>query len=368
MDKKWLAFRVVHSLGGIRLVNEYGPPVKIIPNAINGKAASFKIASYGALFNSTEKIGLPIIGVEFFTHSGQFKGTDIPEWLSYYKFGESVWANEEGIRLWSNIGTGAHKAKNGHLWDLGSRVSQQLRVCARRLNELSNSYNSQLLSVSEEKDFTKNNRFMNGYTWLCYLSIQSFLVDICILRDYLAEFAASYVFELPSEKKHLKITTISGLKKHCINDTNSNDPLAQELKDITSEDGWLKELGEYRDLVVHSAPLARAERKLFAIRKTREISGGEIPCISCPIPLNPQEISASRANGSMFKDFEEQFNRYVGAGKNDNEFIDGLEYCHNALGRMSLLANSLAKRSPVKPQMMVFDKTNIIGDVQVIRG
>ncbi|MCS4309351.1 hypothetical protein M2404_003722 [Rheinheimera pacifica] len=364
MENEWLAYRIVHSAGGIRLINGYGPSVKISPNAINGKIATFQTSSYRALFSSIEEVGLPILGIEFFTHSGQFKGTDIPEWGSYYKSVNKIWSSEEAVHLWGDIGTGAHKAENGRLWDVASRVSQQLRVCGWRLKELSDSYYAQLLSIAEQKDFSRNSSFLNGYTWLCYLAIQSFLIDICILRDYLAEFSANFLFPLPKNQKSLNITTMAGLKKHCMNGENLNDPLIQMLDKITSKSGWLKELGEYRDLVVHSAPLAQAERKLFVITKTKNISGGEIPSICCPIPKNPHEISISRANGSMFKSFEEQLNKYIGVGKDDGDHIDGLEYCYDVLGKISLLALQFADRSPVKPQRIIFDSSNIIGGVQ----
>lgn len=358
MIDEWRSCRIVHSLGGIRLINENGPSVRISPNAINGKLATFETPTYGALFGRAERIGLPILGVEFLTHSGQFDGKDIPEWRSYYRSNNTVWGNEECARLWSDIGTGAHKIKRGKLWDVGSRISQQLRVCGWRLKELSDSYNSQLLSVSEDKEFSSNTRFMNGYTWLCYLSIQSFLVDVCILRDYLSEYCASFMFDRVDAKKHMNITTLSGLKKHVLNNKDINDPIAKELNEITSDNGWLKMLGAYRDLVVHSAPLAQAERKLYAITKKTEIPGGELPYICCPIPKNPHQISASRANGSMFENFEEQFNRYIGVGEEESDHIDGLEYCHEILGLMSSLANNLASTSPVKPQMMIFDSSN----------
>ncbi|QSX40137.1 hypothetical protein [Shewanella cyperi] len=365
MGAEWRSIRVAHSLGGIRVVNEYGPPVEILPKAVNGKLASFETPTYAALYSMSESIGLPILGVEFFTHSGQFNGKDIPEWRSFYRANNTVWGNAESARLWSDIGTGAHKARNGRLWDVGSRISQQLKVCGWRLKELSDSYHAQLVSVSEDKDFNSNTRFMNGYTWLCYLSIQSFLIDICILRDYLSEFAANFVFDRVESKKHINITTLSGLKKHVLNNQELEDPIAIELNLMTSDMGWLKQLGDYRDLVVHSAPLAQAERKLYAITKKIEIPGGELPYICCPIPSNPHKISASRANGSLFENFEEQFKKYVGAGEEENDYIDGLEYCHEVLGLMSCLANVLGSRSPVKPQMMVFNSSNIIGDVKI---
>ncbi len=367
MNEKWMSYRVVHSRGGIRLVNEYGPPVKILPISKNGKIATFEIPTYAALLDSSKQINVPVIGVEFYSYADQFEGKDIPEWRSYCKTSKNVWSNEEGVQLWSDIGTGAHKAKNGRLWDLGSRISQQLRVSAWRLKELSNSYNYQLLSIIDENGFCHEKKFMNGFTWLCYMSIQSFLVDVCILRDYLSEYAANFVFENLAGTKLPNITTLSGLRKHMLNKGKLEDPLFIELQQITENDGWLKMLSAYRDLVIHSAPLAHAEKKLYAISRTISIPDGELPAICCPIPRNPHGISTARSNGSMFKDFEEQWNKYVGLTLDEGTHIDGLDYCHEVLGYMSELANNLASRSPVKPQMVVIDKSNIIGDIKITR-
>ncbi|MDX9987589.1 hypothetical protein [Thiothrix unzii] len=365
MKNDWLSCRVVHSIGGIRLINEYEPIVKIHPHAISGKSASFNIPTYHSLFLRIEEVGLPIIGVNFYTYSDQFDGKELPEWRSHYKTSKTVWCNEDSIQIWSNIGTSAHNSKNGKLWDLGSRISQQLRICSWRLKELSESYHSQLISVAGNAEFGEEQRFMNGFTWLCYINIQSFLVDVCILRDYLSEYAASFVFHAEIDDTSPNITAISGLIKHVLKKKTLDDPLFSELNQITSDNGWLRKLGAYRDLVVHSAPLARAEKKLFAIRKTIKIPGGEIPSICCPMPKNPKEISASRANGSMFADFDEQFSKYVGIGDKCDEHIDGLEYCHQILGQISDLSYKLALKSPVEPKIMVFDHTNIIGDVKI---
>ena len=365
MKNDWLSCRVVHSAGGIRLINEYESIVKIYPHAISGKSASFNTPTYHSLLHKIEEIALPIIGVNFYTYSEQFEGKDLPEWRAYYKGSKTVWCNEDSIQIWSNIGTSAHGSKNGKLWDLGSRISQQLRICSWRLKELSESYHSQLISVADKADFSKEQRFMNGFTWLCYMSIQSFLVDVCILRDYLSEYIASFLFQAELDDASPNITAISGLIKHVLKKKKSNDSLFSELNQITSDNGWLKKLGSYRDLVVHSAPLAQAEKKLFAIRKTIKIPGGELPSICCPMPKNPREISASRANGSMFADFEEQFSKYVGIEDEENEHIDGLEYCHQILGQISELAYKLALKSPLEPQIKMFDYTNIIGEVKI---
>lgn len=366
MNNDWLAVRIVHLKGGARAVNEKGPSVKLYPTATNNKQAEFKINSYHQLFSGLEQIKIPVIGVDFYTYPYQLDGRDIPEWRPFYKDEKSIWGNEEGARLWSNISTGAHKIRNGRLWDLSSRVSHQLRVCAWRLRQASAAYEAQLNARIKKNDFEVGNRFCDGFTWLCYMSIQSFLVDACIIRDYLAEYASHFVFGPMLDDAVTNITTMSGLRKKVLNRIDIDDPLLAEILSITSSEGWLKELGSYRDLVVHSAPIAQAEKRLFAICDALPIDEtGSIPAIRCPIPENPSLISSYRAKGSLFEDFEVQFKLFVKAMENDAPQKDCLDYCYTSLGKLSNLANKLASRTPVKPEMMVFDESNIIGDIKV---
>ena len=207
---------------------------------------------------------------------------------------------------------------------------------------------------------------MNGFTWICYMAIQAFLVDACILRDYLAEYAARFVFDQNSGPEHPLIATMAGLRKKLLNKANAEDPLVYELQTITDDEGWLKKLGAYRDLVVHSAPLLQAEGQLSAVKGTVKTPIGEIPFIHCPIPRNPEAIKKHRSNGSIFQNFEDQLKRFVEASMATGDNIDGLEYCHKTLGQISRLADRLAHRSPVEPQIPAFDESDLIGEIKIL--
>ena len=150
------------------------------------------------------------------------------------------------------------------LWDTASRIGHQLRVCDWRLREISEAYSNQLLARLKQKDFKIGTRFEDGFTWLTYLSLQSFLVDACILRDYLSEFAAEYIYKPLIDLKNQRITAMAALKKKVLNKISDPDTLTKELEMAAGENGWLTLLGNYRDLVVHSAPLAQAKVKLFS--------------------------------------------------------------------------------------------------------
>lgn len=108
-----------------------------------------------------------------------------------------------------------------------------------------------------------------------------------------------------------------------------------------------------------------AERKLFSVCNELKIQGGgSLPIIRCPIPENPAEISSSRSTGIHFESFEKQFNVFVKAAKGDIPMIDGLDYASGALGNLAKLFEKVAKKSPIAPKIMVFDKTNIIGEIK----
>lgn len=355
-------------MGGCRAINNQGPVVQFNPPTLEGKQAQFQINQYGGIFHSLESLGFGIIGVDFYSHVLEAKGSVPPDWRSYHRTSHTSWPTEEIAQRWRNIGHAAFKQKNGKLWDIASRIGYQLRVCDWRLREISEAYCNQLIAQIHLKSFKVGQKYEDGFSWLSYLSIQSFLVDACILRDYLSEFMADFIYNGTVELGNLRITAMGAFKKKVLNKITEPDGFTQELMYATSNGGWLTLLGNYRDMVVHSAPLVQAERKLFSVcNEIKIIGGGSMPIICCPIPENPDEISSSRSTGSHFEDFEKQFNVFVEAAKGDIPMIDGLDYASAALGNLAKLSEKAAEKSPILPEMMVIDSSNIIGEIKTTR-
>jgi hypothetical protein len=289
-----------------------------------------------------------------------------PNWRSYCSTEKTSWPTEEASQKWRNIGHAGFKRKDGMLWDTASRIGHQLRVCNWRLREISEAYSNQLLARLKQNDFKIGTRFEDGFTWLTYLSLQSFLVDACILRDYLSEFAAEYIYKPIIDLKNQRITAMGTLKKKVLNKISDPDTLTKELQIATDDNGWLTLLGNYRDLVVHSAPLAQAKVKLFSLCDQLSVAdGAHMPILRCPIPESPARILSARSTGEHFSDFENQFNSFAKAATGDIPVVDGIEYASTVLGKLAGLAEEIAGKSPVAPEMMVFDSSNIIGGVKV---
>lgn len=368
MDEKkqnWPAARIFHLLGGCRAINNSGPVIELYPNVLEEKIARFNINEYGSAYLELRKLGLKIIGVDFYSNILEVEGNMPPDWRVYRVYNlnkQTSWPCWDAFQIWSNIGSNSFEKDNWVLWDLASRIAYQLQVCSWRLREVSESYDNQLNAKLGLKGsgFKLGQHFADGFTIFMYLSLQAFLIDACILRDYLAEFVAKFVFFISYPETEIsKVTSMSGLIKKILKKKEkigaNSDVLLEQLKEDTSEGGWIHLLGSYRDLVVHWAPLVQAKHKLFAICHEIDIGGGKLPAIFCPIPKDPDEIKTSRVRGILFSDLALRLESL----SSTQDKIDGLEYVHTIMNKLSHLALKLAKYSPVEPTMMHFDKTNI---------
>ena len=65
--------RVAHLPGGLRAYNPPGPQVEIEPYE-NSKPLIIQLSVYRQLQAALEKLGLPVLGVEFFDSQGQLDG------------------------------------------------------------------------------------------------------------------------------------------------------------------------------------------------------------------------------------------------------------------------------------------------------
>ena len=362
------AARIVHLLGGGRVVNPICDMATFRPHTLANKDAEIKLPTYGALFSGIEQLGQTIVGVEFIQSTDELTGERPPQWRSYHKQGWTVWPAEDLTRKWSQISHAAFKEKEGQLWDIASKISYQLRLVSWRFKEISDAYNKQLIARYISKEFKKGNNFEDGYTQFIYMAIQSFLVDLCVLRDFLAEFAWKYEIK-QYYSKHGRVDSMATLRKQLTSNKNApSSSLAKHIVSITEKNSWLDRLSAYRNLIVHTAPLAQSESHLFASCSSFPMSGGqEMPAIRCPIPDEPRNVKGNRDSGRQFASFEKQKDQFYQAATGKIPSTDGLQYSHEVFGEILCLANDLSSYSPLEPQMPVFDSSNIIGPVTVTR-
>lgn len=362
----WLAARTAHLPGGLRAFNGLEPTVHVYPVAPGQPEPRFLARAYGTLYQDLQARDLLPIGFEFLTNSLEAKGLVPKNWRSYHPWGpKNIWPCEVQIEEWSQIGWVASQERRAELWDLARRISHQLRVCAWRMYQLSDAYHVQLKARTAERDISTGLRFEDGFTWLGYLAAQAYLVDACILRDYLAEFFVAFVCPEPDRPK-LHIVTMAGAKKHVLDKVKSSDPLFGELASATSKGGWLFQLGAYRDLCVHCVPLARSESRLFAVGAAIPIRGAApLIGVSLPLPADPSAIAAERASPRRGDRLAKELKLMTSATRGEVSSADALLYCYSALDRLTLLATKLRKYSPVEPQMPHLTDAHVIGDITV---
>src|SRR5208282_747723 len=132
----WLAVRIVHLPGGCRAVNGFDPRVEFEPLAVNGKTAAITTREYATLFADLHTLGLKPFGVDFYSSDLEARGLVPPEWRPYHRWPDTAWPCSDEAERWSHIGHAAFSRKNARLWDIGSRIAHQMRVCSCRLRQI----------------------------------------------------------------------------------------------------------------------------------------------------------------------------------------------------------------------------------------
>ena len=354
--------RVVHIAGGILATSEIQTDrVRLWPLTTDGKVCQIKIDTFGALYGSLGKLNLNIIGVEFITHQMEFTGQAPTQFRGLIKQ-ESIWPNWDATFLWGGLALSAFHNKNGLAYDLSNRVKFQLHTINDRIKNLSLAYHQQLNARNLGKNYKEGQRFQDGYTNLVYQEFHSFLFDAGIMRDYLCEYIFNFanggdlnrVIKQVLNNSKLEVTTASGLLKGLKKVVSLTD-LESNLKDIMSKDGWLYELGQYRDLVMHSAPINLANSQLYAIQEIIELPEGQkIMSVRFPLPANPSELYSERSKRTNFDKYINQFKELSKLSLENRGKYDCLEYAHKVFGLLSNLSLEVAKESPYKPMEQTY--------------
>jgi hypothetical protein len=190
------------------------------------------------------------------------------------------------------------------------------------------------------------------------------LSNIGTLRDYLAEYTAAFLLSdiLPEKRITNMATLIKDLRKL----EDQSNPIVVELLVAADhndlENGWLAQMSAYRDMVVHYAPIANAQKRGFLSTKSIYAQGKEVPGVIMPLPKNPHELKQERSKGALYADIKEWMQASIDSSA-DKDSKDSLDYCHWILFRISLLAMQLAGFSPYKPEIVTFTSKDIKGPI-----
>ena len=360
MSDEWpVCGRYVHLSGGILAINE--PDSNVVtfwPSTTCKKVCEIKIPTFKGLYTSLQKIGFNIIGVEFITHESEASGEAPTQWRTYSKQTD-IWSNWKASQLWSQLASSGYNHKNGLLYDLSNRISYQLESINQRIKDLSLAYRVQLNGVNIKSNPKPGGRFQDGHTDIPYQRFQAFLFDVCILRDYLAEFYYNFASHGKLKKSKIEVTTAGGLLKILRKETML-EPLSEQLISIMSNNGWLRELGAYRDLVMHSAPINIVNHRLYCIQESMDLPDSKsLQSVRFPIPSNPDGLYKQRSKRDDFDKYIHEMEVMAKAAVEEYGEYDCLEYAQQILTNISNLSMSISKLSPFKPMMKQLIKTKL---------
>jgi len=156
--------RRIHLVGGMHAVNINGLEVQISPNTLHGKVTRFYAHSFESIYSDLQDLGFSIVGVDFYSHVAEVKGEVPPNWRVFNQCADTAWPSEEAARIWKGIAHVAFQQKEGHIWDLCSRIGHQLRVCSWRIRELSEAYHKQLIAKTSKNGARPGLRYEDGFT------------------------------------------------------------------------------------------------------------------------------------------------------------------------------------------------------------
>ncbi len=348
--------RVVHLPGGLRASNNPGPDVQIAPS-IDSKqpAKTYRLSTFSSLRHSLESLGVLPIGIDFYTSHAEIDGDHPAEWRPTHPAPPPTYPCWDARDTWSCI---AHAAFDEHrikAFDLAARIRFQVHASVFRLREISEAYACELITLCARKRFREGVAVQSLNSPKIYFSVGAFLVDICVLRDYLAEFLSTFVLrDVVNTMK--TATTMASLRAAL--DPSASDPLIDEVRQITdrgSEGAWLAELSEYRNMVVHAVPIAEAAGSPCIKQHVIRTSEGDLlPAVQFQLPSEPLTINRQRKQRLPWSGTDEWLRASIDNAIGKNTGPDALEYCWGVLGDMASFSLRVAARSPVAPRRASF--------------
>jgi hypothetical protein len=194
-NPNWQAvLRVVSMSGGLVAVNEPGPNVQIRAGKKGKTIHTLQISADTSLFHALQETGFHLIGTTFVVNENELKGLQRPQ---FWAFSPSKgWLAWDVKQKWRQITFAAAKADKMPLMDMASRIASGLTYAESRLLDLATAYSIQLGARLHENDAKEYERFKDTNSFAVYKAINALFWEMAVLRDTLAEFAASFCFSL----------------------------------------------------------------------------------------------------------------------------------------------------------------------------
>lgn len=348
------ALRIVHLFGGLRAIdwNAESVWIEVAPDYHFG---SFTTPPYDQLFTVLESHGFEVIGADFLTNYSGAEGAP-PDWQLFQDSQGFYAMNAE--RMWGKVRYAASKSGNASLEGLASKVGTYLRLLTLRIRQLSEAYNCTLAqAVTGHSKVEIGHHFSNQWGSYVDAAIHAFLADAGAFRDVLAEL----VWHSILKKDEKLVTSLSGLLKRT---KSERHPLVLSIRSA-AEEGWLFQLSDLRNHIVHVAPVADSqELHVYELRAFKSPTGQDIPIIHVPLLKSDGNVRKPESTFVNYNDEAalmaslEVYRQYVETSR------DALRVCKEFAMRLVDLSLEIKRFGAFEEREIVITGADLIGPVK----
>jgi hypothetical protein len=343
--------RVAHLLGGLRSRCGGDTSASLNLVGVDENLFDWQLRSPNEFFGWLRWLGLTLVGTDTALIQSARPDLEPPLWQSYSAAIGKKRSSLPTRLLWSDLANGSYEASNLSLHDLSARIHFHLQAVDWRLRALSESYGRELSNLVENHKFEHGERQYTGHTEAIFLALHAFMVEACVLRDYLAEYVASVTQTTLANGSPIR--RMSKLRPVLSSLASTYSKLGEELSAATdpTTPGWLAVLGAYRDLVIHSGPLAMVSHGIYSRGRYVETAAGiGVPIIELPLPECPADLAKLRARGQHLRGSADWIEKTWASSVAGTEDVDALAYCASVVEKLTDLSERLIPLSPVSPK------------------
>lgn len=295
-------------------------------------------------------LGFDVVGIEFVSHRTITKES-APDWTCISPNGEPRARLER--QAWAEVRHAASRDNDTVSRYAAARAQTYVGLLGIRSWEVSSSYNNALNSWYLG-GAQRGRLYSNGFLSRIDAAVHAFIADACCFRDLLAEMVSRCV--LCHEKP---VTTLSGLLKRLQDEPH---PLAIEIKTAGEDGGWLKNLTELRNNIMHVAPVGRSSSfHDFSIRFSHPGNRADLEAPSLWYPLlTPQEALPPEPVEPDWNDEDEIRAALDGYWAFHQESLDGLSYLWRTFDKLLRLGEDIRVAAGFRREMPTITDDDVI--------
>lgn len=356
------SLRIIHLSGGHRAFDVGEPEIRVGVD-FNRTMLTIPNQPYDKVFGALESIGLQVIGADFL--SGASHDLNLPpdfQPITPSSGFSALW----GERAWSDV-KNVKSQRTPDIIDISSRFATYHRLLAIRIREISEAYTGALTSKLTDIDGKycrpeKDTLFSNGFQAHIEAAIHAFLADAAAFRDLVAES----IWKLILKNNNNEVTTLGSLIKKTKNYSHKG-ALLSYIHHHGSDGGWIKNLTDIRNSIIHVAPLANASELQSLHLRIHHLKGGSVPIIHYPLTTSDGRLRR-RPEPVDFDDYENLKARIQTYHEFVKESGDALIYANKCLGQLVELGNQVRETAELQHEILTITDADIIGPVRIHRG